>query len=710
MNPPGDSNPDNLAEAVERLARRQTELEQRVTQLEGRPAYRVVTPPPPPLEAAPPPLPPQVTPPPLPPQVTPPLLPPQVTPPPLPTQVTPPPLLPQVGQVPDLSKLDESTVGLNWVNRIAVVTLTLGAAFLFKYGVDNDWFGPAVRVGMGVIAALVSLAAGEFVSRRGQRIFGQGITGLGVALLYLSFYAAAALYHLIPQAMAFALMALTTVGAGQLALYYESQAIAALGLIGGYITPPALATGENHPWILFTYVFLLNTGGLWTAHLRKWKLLAPLAAAATVLLYAGWHNEWFDTSQRTVATVFAIAFYAQFSFGDARTVWPAAQILAPLGAAAIWHGDPGFLPLGLLFAAAGLATAELREWPEAPEWTLASYWVPLWMWSATDGSAPLPKFAWISAAFAVFFLWAPWWARIRSRALRLPDLFVLVAGPAAYFATSYRLFDSDYHAYMGLLAAAVGGLHLGLARVLPKSRLAVVALAVAFAFVTLAVPIQFAGFRITIAWALEGAALAWLASQFDSRWLDGGTWGVHMLVVLRLFSIDAWVYGLGSEFPALVNTRFLAFAVAAVSLWLSARFSRDNVAKAVAYIGGHVVMLWILGLEVTGAVERNAALADQNSVLTVAISVLIAVYAVMLVTLGIATRTVLNRILGLALVALIVVKLYLIDVWQLGRGFRIAAFLALGGLMLAVSYLYSRFRPSLERLLREDTAGSQRPA
>src|SRR5579863_7660746 len=91
VTPPGDPNPENLAQAVERLARRQTELEQRITQLEGRPAHRVVAPPP----------------------------------------------LPPVGQVPDLPKflppppkLDESTVGLNWINRIAVVTLILGAAFL----------------------------------------------------------------------------------------------------------------------------------------------------------------------------------------------------------------------------------------------------------------------------------------------------------------------------------------------------------------------------------------------------------------------------------------------------------------------------------------------------------------------------------------------------------------------------------------------------
>jgi uncharacterized membrane protein len=50
------------------------------------------------------------------------------------------------------------------------------------------------------------------------------------------------------------------------------------------------------------------------------------------------------------------------------------------------------------------------------------------------------------------------------------------------------------------------------------------------------------------------------------------------------------------------------------------------------------------------------------------------------------------------------VKLYLVDVWQLSRGFRITAFLGLGALLLLVSYLYSRFRPAIEKLWKDHPA------
>jgi uncharacterized membrane protein len=261
---------------------------------------------------------------------------------------------------------------------------------------------------------------------------------------------------------------------------------------------------------------------------------------------------------------------------------------------------------------------------------------------------------------------------------------------------------------MGLLALALGALHLVLTKLLwvsepsrePETWPALVSIGVAFAFVTLAVPVQFAGFRITIAWALEGLALAWFDSKFNNRWLDYGAWSVLALVVVRLLAVDLEMYSRPSQFPAIVNARFLAFLMSCIGLWLSARFLRTPIAAGAAYIAGHFLMLLILGFEIAGWVDRNIEEGDRNSVLAVAVSIMMALYAVVLVTLGVATRTMVNRILGLGLVAIVVAKLYLFDVWILSRIFRITAFLALGALLLAVSYLYSRYRPRLERLWR----------
>ena len=645
-----------LSEAVAQLVRRQRELEARVRALEPQRAAEPV-----------------------------------ITPPPLPQFDSPAPIPEHQAAVPDPVSL-ETTFGLNWINRIAVFTLLLGAAFLFKYGVDNDWFGPGARAALGVSAAVTALLAGHLLWRRGETVFAQGIVGLGLALFYLSIYAAAVLYHLLPQSLAFAAMCGVTAGAAGLALLYNSQAVAVIALIGGYMTPPALSTGEDHPWILFGYVFLLNLGSLVLARKRHWRAVEPIAAAGTVLLYSAWFGRWFGDTSRTVATVFAFAFYAQFSAATLPELWAVFQLAASVALALIWRDHAQFAWWNVLLAAGGLANASWRSSTAAPLWTLACYWLPFWIWYGSDAS-----YAAVSLVFAIFFAWT---------SARPAGLALIPANAAIYFAASYTLLNPSYHPYIGLLAAAIGGVHVMLARRFESSKEAqTLTLGVALAFVTLAVPIQFAGFRVTIAWALEGAALAWLSARFPGTLLRLSCVAVLTLAVIRLLVFDVFVYSRSAEYSTLLNARFLTFAAATAALWLTARFLAPGLDAAVAYIAGNAVLLFGLGLEIGGWVSRNIVPEDQSGVQIIAISVMLTVYAVILVVIGVQTQAAIHRILGLALVALVVAKLYLVDVWVLGRLFRITAFLALGVLLLALSYLYSRLKPVLARLLKAEPHG-----
>ena len=103
-----------------------------------------------------------------------------------------------------------------------------------------------------------------------------------------------------------------------------------------------------------------------------------------------------------------------------------------------------------------------------------------------------------------------------------------------------------------------------------------------------------------------------------------------------------------------------------------------------------------LSLEALGWVSRGASLENLRSAQSAAISVLMACYAVLLVAGGVFYRSAVNRIAGLGLIGVVVAKLYLYDVWLLVRIYRIAAFGALGALLLLVSYVYSRNRVAIE--------------
>ena len=680
MTPPDQERLDAISEALARLLRHQDDLESRLQRLESAAGFEDQWTAPSPVH--PPPLPHA-----------------EALPPPVVVLPAPPPM-PEPVPTPAL----ETQVGLNWINRVAVVTLIFGAAFFFKYAVDNDWIGPAARVGLGVVAAMISLFFGDRMWRRGHAIFAQGLMGFGIALLYLSFYASFTLYGLLPQSAAFSLMTLTTVAAALMGLQYDSQAIAILGLLGGYLTPVLLSTGEDHPWILFGYVFLLNVGGLALTRARRWESTEYLSLVATVFLYSGWFVNWFGDGNRTAAITFAIAFYAQFAVAETRAIAFVAQLLAAIAAAVIEEKPPELLFLTLIFSAGGLAVAEFRRWEETPPWTLFCFWLPwlpygIWVVNSLGSIDRELTFGLSTLAFAIFLLWVLWWAVLCRRAVRSTDLAMLVGNAAAYFAASYQLLDAAHHDYMGLFAVALALVHLGAAKLLSnreEREPSLLAVAVTLAFLTLAIPIQFTGFRITIAWALQATALAWLAARYRNEKLNVASWLVFTLVLVRLFGLDAWI----SE--SAFGARFVTFTVSAIGLWLAARFARSDLPAGVPYVAGHFVMLWNLGMEVIGWAERSASPVDLRSIETTAISILMALYALMLVILGVSTGTAINRVLGLGLMGAVVAKLYLNDIWQISRIFRITAFLALGILLLLVSYLYSRFKPVIERLWKDE--------
>jgi uncharacterized membrane protein len=83
-----------------------------------------------------------------------------------------------------------------------------------------------------------------------------------------------------------------------------------------------------------------------------------------------------------------------------------------------------------------------------------------------------------------------------------------------------------------------------------------------------------------------------------------------------------------------------------------------------------------------------------------------AFYALALVTAGVLARSRVNRLLGLGLLAAVVLKLYLYDVWLLRRIYRVTAFAVLGVLLLLTSYLYSRYRATIEAWWKDDGKGS----
>lgn len=168
------------------------------------------------------------------------------------------------------------------LGRVGAGIVLLGLLTLFKLAVDSGIIGPAARVAIGLLVAVAALVAGERFSKR-YAAWSRSFTGAGLALLYFTLTVASQWYGLVPREVSFVGMVLTTVLAGALALRHASPAIATFALLGGYLTPALLSTGEVRPIFLLCYLLVLDGGVLWMAARQSWKWLSVLAFIGSYL-------------------------------------------------------------------------------------------------------------------------------------------------------------------------------------------------------------------------------------------------------------------------------------------------------------------------------------------------------------------------------------------------------------------------------------------
>ncbi len=207
----------------------------------------------------------------------------------------------------------EFRFGQKWLLIIGIVTVIFGVAFFLKYSFERGWIGPAGRVSLAYLWGLLFLMAGHLIRKKQLTWFGLSIYGGGIAILYFATYAAFQIYHLLPQGLSFSIMVLITVLACATAMVYETQALAILGLIGGFLTPILMSTGQDNYVVLFTYMTILNVGILAVSFRKRWAALQGLGFVVTYLIYTLWYVERYKPEKFWAAVLFLNAFYIIYS-------------------------------------------------------------------------------------------------------------------------------------------------------------------------------------------------------------------------------------------------------------------------------------------------------------------------------------------------------------------------------------------------------------
>jgi uncharacterized membrane protein len=232
-------------------------------------------------------------------------------------------------------------------------------------------------------------------------------------------------------------------------------------------------------------------------------------------------------------------------------------------------------------------------------------------------------------------------------------------------------------------------------------------LALAVGLVTVAIPIRLDANWITIGWFVEAGLLLWIGGRINSDLLNVFALTALVLGVGRLLLIDNF------EFTRLIfNPRMAVYSIAiAVLAFASYQASRrnDETGKAVAMVAVvslNALALIALSREVADYYRQQIVLArplpgpwrpefwSQYRSLEIArdftYSALWMGYGALLMVIGFWRKSAFVRWQALILIAFTIGKVFIYDLSQLERIYRILSFVVLGILLLAISFAYQR--------------------
>lgn len=635
---------------------------------------------------------------------------------------------------------------LTWLGTfVLLIAVGFGVHWAWSTFDTPDWCQVLAlhAVGAGLLGGAFAL------HRRGLGLVAQAVAGLAVFTLYAVALSTLHLYHFWSESTAFFEFLSITFLAIVLALRLNSWPVIVIGALGGYLAPVLTSSDAGSHVTLFLYLASLNLALLSCAVWRGWSFLKPLALAATVLMFLGWlvggtpdvhrwSTQWLLTLH---ATIFLLAaslpswLWRQPSTWADRVILPT-NALGFLGATWLLFHDQPQQQLALVcwglaalhFALFGLSYSRLSNADRIPRLQLAlagvflTLAVPLQIDDASYWGV-----TWAVEGF-VFTLVGIWFAD-RSMCATACLIFVLSTMRMLVWDYAWDIAESsqggDLAQFLriaagGLLTMGAGGLYwllpqgarLNLLPEITGRQGGATLLAGGNLLLLVAAACQWQGFPLHAIWLVDVVTiwtLGFYRPRAVVRW-----YGLALAVLLagRVMVDSAdWI----SSYPLFFNERFgslFLLAATYLSFGLAYRgldprpdggergelFGESKLDMLLALMG-NFLLVGALTLELRDwfAVTFGRQLTSTDAAWMAQMasySVLWAVYAAVLVAVGLKMRYAIYRYLGLFGFVLIVGKVFLVDLRELELFPRVIAFAVLGLVLIGVSVLYQRLAAS----------------
>ena len=196
----------------------------------------------------------------------------------------------------------------NVVVKIGVIILFFGVGFLIRYAVERQVLPIELRLAGIALGGIVMFIFGWRL-RHSKRAYALVLQGGAVGVLYLTVFAMAKTYYLMPPSAALLVMILLVGFSGMLAYLQDARSLAVFATVGGFLAPILASTGSGNHVILFSYYVVLNTGILGLAWFRTWRILNWIGFVFTFVIASFWGIKFYQPIYFNSVEPFLILFF-----------------------------------------------------------------------------------------------------------------------------------------------------------------------------------------------------------------------------------------------------------------------------------------------------------------------------------------------------------------------------------------------------------------
>ncbi len=607
---------------------------------------------------------------------------------------------------------------------IGAVTLALAAVFLVRYSIEEGYLSPEVRVVLAALFGFVLIGGAERMRARDERV-AQALAAAGVASLYGALFAAVALYDMISKATAGGGAAALTAFAIAVSLRH-GMFVAGLAFVGGFLSPAIIGSETPNTPVLFGYLLAIAVGTLGVIRLRGWWPLGWGVLAGSALWTVAWMLSlagglhWVGLFLVAVAGLFVWATWRRMDESENPPVDVAALVWAALGLTgllllAVIVQDDGRRSAGwLALAVHGVGLYALAR--STPRFQYVAVLAPLlslatlvFWWGLTFGTGAgwdADRFAWVAILFGGFYAagaFALLWNAAR------PGFWAALAVAAAlthFLLCWYVLRGVMTGTPWGLISIGLAVPFLVGAERLARRRgtmngateaLGFLAAGVAF-FIAVAIALEFRREWITVAYAVEFAAVAAIAARLELQAMRQLCWPLLAVVVVR-FVLDPEVLAYPLGLTPIFNWILWGYGLSIAALLVGWRFLRLTgdlrlvlaTEAAVALLAFVLLTLEVRGVFHPGSLASRGAGFGMEDLELYTYSAVWLLFGVALLALGFLRGAAALRHAGMALVCIVVAKVFVVDMAGLQGLLRVFSFLGLGVALVGLGYAYRRF-------------------